>query len=422
MLNFAMAPVRSAVLAVIVMHMLADPASAGQLGADLPELIRAMEQAHPALQAATAAADAAATEVTAAGALDDPQFEISFEGIDRDDDGLRPEQLGSIFYSIEQTFPLGGKRALRRDIAVADAAAAATERSQTLLDLTAAMKAAFAQHHLALLTASTIGQERATLRDLAELATERYAQGLGQQQDAFEAEAELATADIALADAERDRVIAIGRINALIGRPVNSPLAEPSRLPPVPDAATLDVSDLIARATDRSPALAARSAAVQGATASRKLADRNWYPDLTLGVSLVDEDRDITGYEAKVGFNIPLQWGLRQARQGQARAKLAEAKARVAASRIELAEQVITALESLRAANAREATIRTRQLPRLEEAVQAARRAYAADQAELADVIGAARRLKQAEIEHIGILLEQQMLLAELERLAGGPL
>jgi outer membrane protein TolC len=66
--------------------------------------------------------------------------------------------------------------------------------------------------------------------------------------------------------------------------------------------------------------------------------------------------------------------------------------------------------------------MRTRQLPRLEEAVLAARRAYAVDQAEFSDALGAARRLKQAEIEHIGMLFEQQTLLAELERLAGGEL
>jgi hypothetical protein len=44
------------------------------------------------------------------------------------------------------------------------------------------------------------------------------------------------------------------------------------------------------------------------------------------------------------------------------------------------------------------------------------------DQAELADALGAVRRLKQAELEHLGMLFEQQTLLAELERLIGGEL
>jgi outer membrane protein, heavy metal efflux system len=282
------------------------------------------------------------------------------------------------------------------------------------------MKKAFAQHYLAVRTTTTIDEEGKTLRDLAEIAKERYAQGLGRQQEAIEAE--LPTLDITLADAERDRATAVGRINALIGQPVDSPLAIPSALPPVPDVSAINVSDLISRAEERRPALAARSAAIQRATASNELASRNWYPDFTVGVSLVDQDRDLSGYKARLGLNIPLQWGLRKAQQGQARAKLAEAKARAAASRVELSGNVVEALRKLRAPSAREAAMHTKQPPRLEEAVEAAKRAYAVDQADLADAIGAPRCLKEAEIEHIGMLYEQQALLAELERLAGGSL
>ncbi|HEX6118567.1 MAG TPA: TolC family protein [Dongiaceae bacterium] len=413
---------RALALGTLIVSLSPLSASAEQLGANLQQLIDAMEQSHPALSAASASREAAAAEVEIAGALPDPQFEASFEDIDRDPDGVFPESLGSIFYKVDQTFPLGGKRALRREIARADVAAAATERDQTLLDLTAQMKAAFARHYLAILVAKTIDQEGAALRDLAEIAKRRYAQGLGRQQEVIEAEAELTTLDIAMADAERDRLTAIGRINALLGRPVDAPLAAPAALPTVPDIATHDVAALISEAEGRSPALAARNAAIQGATASSELAKKNWYPDLTVGVSLVDEDRDITGYEARIGFNIPLQWGLKRAEQGQARAKLAEAKARAAASRAELSGQIVEAVENLRAASAREATMRTKQLPKLDEAIEAARRAYAVNQADLADTIGAVRRLKQAEIEHIGMLYEQQALLAELDRLMGGSL
>lgn len=409
-------------LAAVFLLLSNQPASAEPIGAELDELLVAMEQFHPALNAAAASRDAAAAEVDIAGALDDPQFETSFEDIDREDDGLLPQRLGSIFYSIEQTFPLGGKRALRQEIAKAGVAEAATQRDRTLLDLSAQMKTAFAQHALAILAANILQQEGDLLRDLAEVARDRYAQGLGRQQEAFEAEAELAALEGALADAVRDRAIAIGRINALIGRPLESPLAPPETLPLVPDVAARDVMELVALAEGRSPVLAASNAAIEGANASRALAERNWYPDLTLGVSVVDKDRDITGYEAKVGFNIPLQWGLRNAQQSQAKARLAEAKARASASRVELAAAILETLQNLRAANVREAAMRTKQLPRLEAAVEAARRAYAADQADLTDAIGASRRLRQAELEHIGMRFEQQTLLAELERLMGGPL
>jgi len=413
---------RALALGLAATVLLSFQASADELGADLRELLDAMEQSHPALTAAAATRDAAAAEVEIAGALQDPQFEASFEDIDRESGGPLPQRLGSIFYSIEQTFPLGGKRTLRERVAKAGAAAAATERDQALLDLTAQMKTAFAQHFLATLTAKVVAEEGATLRDLSQIAEERYAQGFGRQQDAIEAEAELAALEGALADAERDRLVASGRINALIGRPLDAPLAPPTALPSVPDVKRLDLQSLILLANMRNPALAASVAAIEGATASNELADHNWYPDLTLGVSVVDRDRDITGYEAKVGFNIPLQWGLRRAQQSQAKAKLAGARAQSLAARLELSGRIAETLQNLRAASVREETMRTRQLPQLGEAVEAAERAYAVDQADLADALGAARRLKQAEIEHLGMLFEQQTLNAELERLAGGAL
>jgi outer membrane protein TolC len=415
-------PGRALALGLAVLILAAAPASAEQLGASLQPLLDAMEQSHPALTAAAASRQAAADEVEIAGALEDPQFETSFEDIDREDGGPLPQRVGSIFYSIEQTFPLGGKRTLREQVARAGVAGALTERTEALLDLTAQMRTAFAQHYLATLTAAVVEEEGATLRDLTQIARDRYAQGLGREQEAIEAEAELATLDGARADAERDRRIAVGRINALIGRPLDAPLAPPTGLPPVPDAERLDLPTLISLAERRNPALAAREAAIDSATAATELADRNWYPDLTLGVSVVDRDRDITGYQAKVGFNIPLQWGLRRAEQSQARAKLAGARARASAVRLDLADRLSETLHSLRAAGIREATMRTRQLPRLEQAVDAARRAYAADQAEIADVLGAARRLQQVEIEHLGMIFEQHTLLAELERLVGGSL
>ncbi len=413
---------RALALGVFILFLSPLPALAEQLGANLQQLLDAMEQSHPALGAASASRAAAAAEVEIAGSLADPRFEVSFEDIDRKSGSPLPESLGSIFYKVDQTFPLGGKRTLRREIAKAGVTEAATERDQALLDLTAEMTTAFARHYLAIRATHTIEEEGNTLRDLAEIAKERYAQGLGRQQEAIEAEAEFATLEGSLAGAARDRAIAIGRINVLIGRAVDAPLAPPVALPAVPDAAKLNVEDLIALAEARNPALAARNAAVEGATASRDLADRNWYPDLTLGVSIIDEDRDLTGYEARIGFNVPIQWGLRHAEQGKAKAKLAEARARESTARIELMNQVQEAVQNLRAASAREAAMRTRQLPLLEEAVQAAQRAYAVDQADLADAIGATRRLKQAEIEYIGMLFEQQSLLAELERLVGGSL
>ena len=62
-----------------------------------------------------------------------------------------------------------------------------------------------------------------------------------------------------------------------------------------------------------------------------ELVRRNWYPDVTLGVTVYDEDgaerRQFGGYEAMIVVGVPLQWGLRGAR-AEAKAKLAASRAR----------------------------------------------------------------------------------------------
>ena len=90
-------PRRALALGIAAIISLPLPALAEPLGSDLGLLLDAMEKSHPALNAATASRDAAAAEVEIAGALDDPQFEVSFEDIDREDDGPLPQRLGSIF-------------------------------------------------------------------------------------------------------------------------------------------------------------------------------------------------------------------------------------------------------------------------------------------------------------------------------------
>src|SRR3546814_16503627 len=53
----------------------------------------------------------------------------------------------------------------------------------------------------------------------------------------------------------------------------------------------------------------------------KRLADAEWIPDVSLGVRAVEEDGRPRAYEGIVSFNIPLRWGLREARQDEATAE-----------------------------------------------------------------------------------------------------
>jgi outer membrane protein TolC len=101
-----------------------------------------------------------------------------------------------------------------------------------------------------------------------------------------------------------------GRLNALLRRPLDAPLAAPLRLRALPAPGVLDVTRLVQRMRTTSPTLAADAAAVAGADANRRLAEKSWYPDVTLGAAAIDRTGNgPNGYQAWVSVKVPLQWG-----------------------------------------------------------------------------------------------------------------
>jgi hypothetical protein len=83
------------------------------------------------------------------------------------------------------------------------------------------------------------------------------------------------------------------------------------------------------RARAGNPSLAGGEAQIAAATAGQQLADKSWYPDVTLKAGAIGRnDNGPNGYMAEIGFRVPLQWGLHEAQQREAAAQLGAAQAR----------------------------------------------------------------------------------------------
>ncbi len=395
---------------------------ADQIGARLEPLLEIVRGQNPAIAAKALETEAAIAEIEIAGALEDPEFSISFEDIDAHDSNPLPTRLGSIFYEIEQKFPLWGKRELRRDVARAGVTRARQEQRLVLAEVETRIKAAFAEHYLALEAVEVTREIRTIVDGIGRLAELRYAQGLGRQDDAVNAQLERTALVTELANFERDVKTAQARINALLDRPAGAVLAPPAALRPMPDAAEQPLDDLLAAAEQRNPQLASIDAEILAERGNVDLVDRSWYPDLTVGFTVVDRDRELGGYEARIGFNIPLQWGLREAQKSQAIARVGAAQARLRASFAEIRAELERAYWSLEATRQVETNLRDNLLPQSELFLAAAQAGYQVSQEDLSDVLSAERRLRQARLDHLRVRLEQQLLLAEIERLIGGDL
>jgi cobalt-zinc-cadmium efflux system outer membrane protein len=167
-----------AVLAVLVLTAPAradTPVSLAAPGATLDEVLAIARRLSPDLAARALDTEAAQARVEIAGSLADPTLRITSDEIDRTS-GPRQNKM---LFTVEQEFPLWGKRDLRRDQASADLARTHADWRTTEAELIEKVKVAFAQYYQADQAIRTTEDLHRVVHDMARVARDRYAQDRG---------------------------------------------------------------------------------------------------------------------------------------------------------------------------------------------------------------------------------------------------
>lgn len=389
----------------------AAPASSSPPGANVQGLLALVRKFNPELAAAALDTEAAIAKIVPAGSLDDPTLNLS-----------RDQGFGQTMYTVSQEFPLWGKLDLRKDVASAKAQAMRSEQGSVATQIEERVKVAFAQYYAADRAIVVTKEIHGLLHTVADTARVRYAQGLVNQSDAIRAELEQARLDTDLAMLEESRDSAKAKINALIGRPANAPLARPTVLRKVPAVRSLSLSVLVARARDHNPKLAAARATILGAEGERKLVERSWYPDITVtagGTSMPSMSPQFVG---GLGIKIPLQGGVRDAQAQAANAKKGAAQLRLDAELLNIGSEIKSALATLTRAQRTGSLLRNTLSQQSEAAYSSALASYTIGRGDLTSVLDAARKRFQIQIELLRNETEAQTALAAIERLVGSDL
>lgn len=402
-----------------------DHGHAGAVGASVGELVEMVRAMNPEVQAMALEADAAAARIEGAGSLADPKVTFLVEGWQRDFPSYVPRSSSGgtdKTIRVTQELPFWGKRDLKREIAEAGAKKAAVLKRAVENDLIAKIKVAYAEYHQAHLTIDLAKNLRGRLDTLTKLAAARYGQGLGRQQDVTRAGVETSMLDTEIARMEAEKRRARVKINRLLNRDLAAPLVEEPHPRPIPPKDALDVAALTARAQASNPDLLAQEAIIAGADKSVALAEKGWYPDFEVGVGAVRRDGRLDDYEAMVTMNVPIQWGLRRSEIGEAKAMSAAARQRRQAREIELGNEVEDAHISLEASRRVEILLRESALPQADIGFQAAAKSYELGRTDFLDVLTAEQQLWKTQIDLLRVQSDQQMRLAEIEKLIGGEL
>ncbi|MEI9986963.1 MAG: TolC family protein [Aliidongia sp.] len=362
------------------------------LGASVGGLIAAGRQLSPALRAAALETAAIAAKAEGADALDDPMITDSYQYY------KDPGVFSVHTITVTQAFPLWGKRDLRREAAQADVDAARGQERAAQDALDEKIKLAYAAYFLT-------DREIAVTREIGDLARRmraaaavRYSQGSGDQTAIIQAQGEETAAKTEAARLQGDKEAARARLNTLVGRHGNAPLAEPEELRPMP-AAEPDLATLVERADAGNPTLSADDAAISAARTRSRLADKAWYPDLTIGGGpLIQTNNRGVGFAATIGFNIPLPWGREASGQHAAAAQLGASQQRYEAAMQQIEGALGEAVSKLRAARATETLLQREAMPQARATFQTILADYSQGKGDLTAAITAEHQTHEVDL------------------------
>lgn len=364
-----------------------------------------------------------AQRVQPAGALPDPVLRVELMNINNYGNdaspSLLPGRVGETKYTLMQSLPGWGKRELRRDAAAAEAKQATARTDATWAELAARIKTVYAEYYRA------VGNERLTrealdlMSRLEQVARARYAVGLVAQQDAIRAQLEQTAMRFELITLESEKRQLRARLNGLLAREGEAPLADPQLLRPLPTLSISDAAMLSARARANNPQIQAEQARLDGAQKSRDLTWRNRYPDLQVGVAPTQMGSRITSWGLMFEVNIPLQQETRRAQEREAEAMVAAARSRAEALSHQLLGELTGNLAGFDAARRTETLVRTQLLPQSELSLQSANAAYENGKVDFATLLDAQRQILKARQDLLKSQVEAQMRLADIERILG---
>jgi outer membrane protein TolC len=390
-------------------------------GLRLGEVLALAEARNPMLRALRSGAAAAAAREPEASTLPDPMLEIGVMnfGVPSFDADMPTSMAPSI--QLTQMVPFPGKLGLRGDIAAYSTSLAETEVREAEWRVRREVASLFFDLYALDRRLEVMRETLALLHDFREVANAMYVAGAGRQADVLRADVEVARMDAEIRRMEAMRAGHAAELNAMLDRPASTDVPSPV-LDDLP-AVVPDHDTLLGWARDSRPALERGRQSVEQASARLRLARREIWPDVMVGLSYGQRNLGM-GTErmgsVMVGFSLPVHAGSRQlamradasAMEEMARAELGGKEASVDASiGIQLAE--------LERARTLTALYRDEVIPEARATVESAFSSYRVGSVDFMTLIDAQMTVNRYEGELYQLLGDYGKAVASIESVVG---
>jgi outer membrane protein TolC len=330
-------------------------------------------------------------------------------------------------FSVAQTFPWLGKLQLRGDAAAQAANASHQRFRQEKLKLFYQVKDAYCEYYYLTRAIEITGQNAKLLEHIESVARIRYKTAAAGHPDIIRVQIELGKLADQVSTLDELRKPVAARLNAALNRPIDTALSPPRDLGG--GKVDIDLAALDALLVKNNPELAALDRQIAAEKIKIELARKDYYPDVTLGMSYIDTATSTGGRSpsgdgddpviAMVSINLPiwrekLDAGLREARYRRISAVQARAgKLNSLKSQLRLiAYRYVDAQRKI-------ALYRDTLLPKARQAMTGADAGYRTGKGSFLDLIDAQRVLLEFEITLHRAVANSAQRLAELEMVTG---
>ena len=398
------------------------PAEASGPALTLEDVERLALAGNPEIAVAARRVAVGEAHVPLAGALDDPSAMYRGWGVPLQQPGNYNQALN--MFSISQTLPGAGKRALRTSVAASGVEVAKAQLDQARLEVRVQAHKAFDD----LLRADDemrIHDEHVGIaRQAIEAARIQYAVGKVSQQDILKAQVTLTGLAEHMIRFDHDADLARARLNTLLGRDPTTPLrvtgefAVLSMLPPVQ---TLETLSLHAR-----PDLRAAQAAAEQSHTAQALARKAYVPDFTVsaGYMLMQPTTNMrNSYMVEGSMNLPwLNHRKHDAEIAEATVQATEQDAELVALRRAAFGEIQEGLVEARSAQELARMYHDELRPQAEATLQSSVIAYANDKTDFLDLLDSQMTVINIDLEWLQAVADFDTRLADLELATGAPI
>src|SRR5262245_21641004 len=388
----------------------------------LDDLVAEALAKNPEIVAAQRRYDAARQRPAQENSLPDPMLSAGYNssGNPLPGAGLGTEPTANIGFMVSQELPYPGKRGLRASIAAREADAEFHQIEAARLAVAARVKQAY--YRLAYTSAVTdvLTRNRELLTTLLKVSENRYTVGEAAQQDVIKAQTQISILDLQLERVQQERATREGELNALLARPVATPIGEPEAMPLT--AFDVSLQSLVDASLANAPMLKRDQIMIARSQLAIDGARKEYKPDFGISGGYYYMGSMPAMYELRFDVKIPLQRERRAAAVAEQLSTAEQARSTYDSTRLGLQARIQEDYQMASTAARLARMYRDTALPRPRPALESSIASYQTGRVDFLSVVTNFGTVLEYEMSYVEELASFHTAVSRLEEMTGTPL